>query len=141
MLTTSIVPSVSIILSRDARKFSYLLSFSLILKPEIIHVGFTRAGILAIIASSSLLIVSLRPIRKAAYELFFFAHFAMVLCVYFPLLWSLLLIEALLASSSSVVTSTPRRPGKSDVGRLLSSAHVHLQGRLLVRHLLSHLGS
>ena len=95
ILITSTAPSsVSNILAWDTPKFSYLLSFSLILKPENIHIGFIRAGILAITAFSSLLIVSLRPIRKAAYELFFFAHFAMVLCVHFPLLWGPLLIGA-----------------------------------------------
>ncbi|OCH91755.1 iron reductase [Obba rivulosa] len=40
---------------------------------------FARAGLIGTIAFSVLIIVSLRPIRARAYELFFFTHFMMVL--------------------------------------------------------------
>lgn len=40
---------------------------------------YARLGLLAIIAYTVLIIVSLRPIRSRAYEVFFFTHFAMVL--------------------------------------------------------------
>lgn len=43
-----------------------------------------QVGILAISSFSLLFVVSLRPVRKSAYELFFFLHFATVLCVRFP---------------------------------------------------------
>ena len=59
--------------------------------PESLQTEFTRVGIIAISSFSFLLVISLRPIRKAAYELFFFLHLAMVLCVHFPLLWTSLL--------------------------------------------------
>ncbi|KAF7985874.1 hypothetical protein HWV62_43742 [Athelia sp. TMB] len=40
---------------------------------------FIRAGILAITAFSTLMLVSLRPIRTASYEIFFYAHLVTVL--------------------------------------------------------------
>ncbi|KAF9653624.1 hypothetical protein BDM02DRAFT_3086890 [Thelephora ganbajun] len=46
-----------------------------------LHIKYIQAGVLAISALSFLLITSLRPVRKAAYEVFFFLHFVMVLCV------------------------------------------------------------
>lgn len=71
---------------------------------------FIQVGILAIAAFSFLIVVSLRPIRKAAYELFYFLHFAMVLCVHFlPLRTTALLTRVFVAFSSLVAISTPRR--------------------------------
>jgi len=58
------------------------------LKPGGLQAEFIQDGILAISAFSFLLFVSLRPVRKAAYELFFFLHFVTVLCVHFPPLWT-----------------------------------------------------
>ena len=43
---------------------------------------FIQAGILAITAFSFVIFFSFRPVRQAAYELFFFLHFVMALCVY-----------------------------------------------------------
>ncbi|KAF7964757.1 hypothetical protein HWV62_3260 [Athelia sp. TMB] len=40
---------------------------------------FIRAALLAIVAFSTLILVSLRPIRTASYEFFFYAHFATVM--------------------------------------------------------------
>jgi hypothetical protein len=74
--------------------------------------GFIQAGILAIAAFSFLIVVSLRPVRKAAYEFFFFLHFIMVLYVRLLPLWTFLLTSVLLVFSSSVVTSIPRTQGK-----------------------------
>ncbi|KAF9788128.1 ferric reductase NAD binding domain-containing protein [Thelephora terrestris] len=49
------------------------------LKSGSLQTQFIQVGILAISSFGSLIIVSLRPVRKAAYELFFFLHFIMVL--------------------------------------------------------------
>lgn len=46
---------------------------------EDIHETFLHAGLLAVSAFSVLCIVSLRPIRAASYEIFFYAHFALIL--------------------------------------------------------------
>jgi len=40
---------------------------------------FIRCALLAVVAFSTLILVSLRPIREASYEIFFYAHFALVL--------------------------------------------------------------
>jgi len=74
--------------------------------------GFIQVGILAITAFGLLIIVGLRPVRKAAYELFFFLHFAMALCVHFLPLRTPSLTRVHLVFSSLVVTSTPRRRGE-----------------------------
>ena len=71
-----------------------------------------QAGILATVTFTFLIVVSLRPIRKLAYEFFFFVHFAMVLCVHFLLLRTSLLTWVPLVFSSLVVTCTPRNLGK-----------------------------
>ena len=43
--------------------------------------GYIRNGILSMVAFSLLFFVSLRPVRARAYEVFYFTHFSMVLCV------------------------------------------------------------
>ena len=67
-----------------------------------------QVGILAIAAFSFLILVSLRPIRKAAYELFYFLHFVMVLCVHLLSLRTTSLTWVSVVFSSSVVISTQR---------------------------------
>ena len=69
---------------------------------------FIQVGILGIAAFSFLIVVSLRPIRKAAYELFYFLHFVMALCVNFPSLRTTPLTPVITAFSSLAVISTPR---------------------------------
>lgn len=49
--------------------------------PTIWQVWYIRVGLTALVAATLLLIVSLRPIRARAYEVFYFAHFLLVLCV------------------------------------------------------------
>ena len=51
------------------------------MKPGSLHKELVQVGILTVSAVSFIVVVSFRPIRKAAYELFFFLHFIMVLCV------------------------------------------------------------
>ncbi|TBU43175.1 ferric reductase NAD binding domain-containing protein [Dichomitus squalens] len=53
--------------------------------PEEFDEWFIRIGLTAIIAFSILILVSLRPIRAEAYEVFYFTHFFMVLYVIFLL--------------------------------------------------------
>jgi len=69
---------------------------------------FIQVGILAIAAFSFLIVVSLRPIRKATYELFYFVHFVMALCVHFLSLRTTSLTRVFVVFSLLVVISTPR---------------------------------
>ena len=66
-----------------------------------------RCGMTAIGALTILIVVSLRPIRAQAYELFFYIHFVMVLWAHFNSIdvcgTNTMLVPAL---SSSVLTST-----------------------------------
>ena len=50
--------------------------------PAIFELWYIRVGLTALSAFSILFLVSLRPIRSRAYEIFYFTHFLMVLCVY-----------------------------------------------------------
>lgn len=81
MLTASTAQFVSDIPLEAAPAPSRSLFLSM--KPGSLHKELIQVGILAISTFSFLVVVSLRPIRKAAYELFFILHFFMVLCVRF----------------------------------------------------------
>ena len=82
------------------------------MRPGSLREEFIQVGILAISAFSSLIVVSLRPVRKAAYELFFFLHFITVLYVDFLLLKAPLLTFVYAVSFSLVDTSILRNQGK-----------------------------
>ena len=89
------------------------------MKPGSLQTEFTQVGVIAISAFGSLLVVSLRPVRKFAYEFFFFLHFLMVLCVQFPLPWTSSLTPVFIVLSSSLVTSTPRSLSKWCTSRFM----------------------